>query len=125
VKAFIPAWERHQKLLKSAAVSITIGTLGVARQFIVTPSVRHHILFGNGASGGGHKYGHGGGKSEFPQNWSDDEIIDRVESVANDPLSTSVSGRHGRVIMIGLRNLVSISVVVDRSLNFVYTGFPT
>jgi hypothetical protein len=38
------------------------------------------------AIGGGHRHGIGSpGKSEFPFDWSDDKIIEEVESVVNDP----------------------------------------
>jgi hypothetical protein len=56
------------------------------QKFSVSIRARRHILDGD-ASGGGHRFGAGKGKSEFPQSWPDDEIIDAIADVANDPLS--------------------------------------
>lgn len=52
----------------------------------VEPSRRVHILDGD-RTGGGHRAGAGRGKSEFPAGWSDDEIIDGINDVVNDPES--------------------------------------
>jgi hypothetical protein len=94
------------------------------RQFMVSASARTHILVGD-IKGGGHRYGANRGKSEFPLSWSDDDIIDGIEDVANDPASTRMQGRGGRVILIGRRGSVSVTVVVELADRFIVTGFPT
>ena len=48
-------------------------------------------------------------KTEFPQGWSDDKIIDNVESVANDPNSQPTSNKYGTSV-IGEREGVKIRV---------------
>jgi hypothetical protein len=55
------------------------------RRIRVSRARRKHILDGD-ATGGGHGPGRGkAGKSEFPPTLTDQEIIDGVESIANDP----------------------------------------
>ena len=53
----------------------------------VTPKRRIHILDGD-QTGGGHGPGRCiSGKSEFPSTLTDDEIIQGIERIANDPKS--------------------------------------
>jgi filamentous hemagglutinin len=94
------------------------------RPFKVSRPARIHILGGDSA-GGGHRFGANRGKSEFPMSWSDDDIIEAIEDVANDPSSTRMQGRGGRVILIGMRKSVSITVVLDVADRLIITGFPT
>jgi hypothetical protein len=72
------------------------GASGGGRRFVVTAQRRVHILDGD-HTGGGHRAGSGGGKSEFPAAWSDDAIIDAIEEVANDPASVRAPGRNGKI----------------------------
>lgn len=45
-----------------------------------------HILDGDGPTSGGHRFGTGiPGKSEFPQNWSDQKIANVISDIATDP----------------------------------------
>ncbi len=95
------------------------------KRYAVLPDRRHHILFGDPSSGG-HKHGYGRGKKgEFPATWSDDDIIQAVESVANDPTSTSIPIRWGCFKLIGMRNSFSVTVVVDPAIDYVKTAYPT
>jgi hypothetical protein len=55
-------------------------------QFRISASARVRILAGD-IKGGGHRFGTNRGKSEFPQSWSDDDIIAAIKDVANDPAS--------------------------------------
>jgi len=89
----------------------------------VSPARRIHILDGD-ATGGGHRAGTGSGGTEFPASWSDDEIISAVESIANDnTITRQPSGQ--RVTLTGVRNGISIRVVVDPSDGSIVTGYPT
>lgn len=91
--------------------------------FRVEASARRHILYGD-RRGGGHRSGAGRGKSEFPPSWSDDDIIQAIEDVANDLASAAMPGRGGRLVLIGTRASVRIKVVVDPWDGFIVTGFP-
>ena len=51
-----------------------------------------HILTGD-ATGGGHLFPGGAGKSSFPQSWSADRVMHEISDVATDPLSSFVTGR--------------------------------
>ncbi|MDC8756611.1 EndoU domain-containing protein [Janthinobacterium fluminis] len=83
-----------------------------------------HILDGD-ATGGGHRYGTGHpGKSEFPQTWSDEKILNAILDVANDSASSVTPGRGGRSVIKGTRDGIDITVVVEPSDRTV-TGFPT
>jgi hypothetical protein len=86
-------------------------------------AARRHILDGD-QRGGGHKFGAGKGKSEFPQGWTDDEIIDAVEGIANDPASAEKPGRWGRKRRAGVRSGVLVFVVVDPGIGEIVTGYP-
>lgn len=88
----------------------------------VSPKRREHILDGD-ETGGGHRPGTGKpGKSEFPNDWSDDRIIDEIEDVANDPsIPEKQQGR--RIIKEGTRDGIDIKVVVDPDGDVV-TGYP-
>jgi hypothetical protein len=92
----------------------------------VSPERRTHILTGDTyGNGGGHRYGTGRpDKSEFPPNWSDDKIINEIESVANDPASTRDIDRRGRIKVDGIRDGVDIRVVIEPDGVTIVTGFP-
>ena len=91
----------------------------------VSPSRRVHILEGD-ATGGGHRPGRGlPGKSEFPPGWSDDRIIEAIESVANDPASPRAAQANGRTVVTGRRGGVELRVVVERDGRSIVTGYPT
>ncbi|MCG7545743.1 EndoU domain-containing protein [Pseudoalteromonas sp. MM17-2] len=71
----------------------------------------NHILNGD-KDGGGHGPGRGvPGKSEFPSDWSDDEVMDAVSDVATDPESKSKPAREGRTKTSGTRKGVKIDVI--------------
>lgn len=93
------------------------------QKFRVGAATRTHILDGD-KSGGGHRFGAGRGKSEFPKSWSDDDIIEAIEDVANSPASAEKPGYHGKVQRAGVRDRVLIIVIVDPSTGEVVTGYP-
>lgn len=95
-----------------------------ARQAVVGPSRRVHILDGD-ARGGGHRPGRGiPGKSEFPPGWSDDRIIEAIEDVANDPSSSRRVEADGRTVATGRRGGVELRVVLERDGRSIVTGYP-
>jgi hypothetical protein len=75
-------------------------------------------------TGGGHKYGAGRGKSEFPQSWSDDDIIDAIESVANDPNADINPAYWFRSMKSGIRRGLKVSVIISR-YGEILTGYPS
>lgn len=90
----------------------------------VSPDRRAHILEGD-ATGGGHRHGGGSpGKSEFPSDWSDDKIIEEVESVANDPASRRTVQPNGRSRVEGTRDGVDIRVIIDTDGVSIRTAHP-
>ncbi len=92
---------------------------------IVDAARRTHILDGDVTSGG-HRAGTGKpGKSEFPASWTDDEVIVRIEEVANDSHSFRRSGRRGRTVVSGTRHGVDIEVVIESNGTHIVTGYPT
>jgi hypothetical protein len=91
--------------------------------YSVSPGRRLHILDGD-LRGGGHRFGAGKGKAEFPQGWSDDAIILAIQSVANDPASLTLQAAKGRLKMIGNRNTVVIAVIVEPTTGEIVTGYP-
>jgi Bacterial EndoU nuclease len=100
-----------------------IGIVSAPNQagYRVSPGRRIHILTGD-LTGGGHKFGAGKGKSEFPQSWSDDAIIDAIEDVANDPTATGSPTGYRRTKVTGTRNSVAIVVIVDHPTGAIITG---
>jgi hypothetical protein len=58
----------------------------------VDPTARTHILHGD-ATGGGHMWPGKTGKSAFPESWSEQQIIDSVEHVANNPTVKGLDNR--------------------------------
>ena len=85
-----------------------------------------HILTGD-ATGGGHLFPGGAGKSAFPQTWSADRVMHEISDVATDPLSSFVTGRGGRTVVNGTRDGVDIRVILgsQREGGGIITGFPT
>ena len=116
------------------AVSTPVGTPAAQSQGIrVSAKRRRHILDGD-RSGGGHGPGRGTpGKSEFPGWMTDDDVIEHVERIANDP-----NAYPGRTIPVGRdryeadgtatgprSELLRIRVVVEPRGEGVVTAYPT
>lgn len=94
------------------------------------PHRRVHILDGdppeiNGGKGGGHRAGTGRGKSEFPAEWTDDDIIRRVMDTAMHPQRTEEQLRRKdtKLIAYAEHDGVLIKVVLDPD-GYVVTGYP-
>ena len=85
---------------------------------------RKHILDGDG-TGGGHGPGRAiPGRSSLPPGWSDDEAIETILDVANDPASNRHPGHEGRTIMKGTREGIDIEIVIDQAGRSVITAYP-
>ncbi len=85
-----------------------------------------HILTGD-ATGGGHLFPGGAGKSAFPQSYSADRVMHQISDVATDPLSSFVTGRGGRTVVNGTRDGIDLRVILGspREGGGIITGFPT
>jgi hypothetical protein len=105
-------------------------TLGLDGPVTVSEQSKAHILHGD-ETGGGHQFGAGRPcKSEFPKEWSGDDIIANVELIAsNDNLpwrkqkngyytaEETVEGVRVRVILNGRRNDVVTAYPVNTGRN--------
>lgn len=73
--------------------------------------------------GGGHGTGRGqGGKTEYPERWSDEEAVEHVMAVAREP-DSAVRQPDGTLRACGVRDGVQIRVVVDDD-GEVITAYP-
>lgn len=93
-----------------------------------------HILEGD-ATGGGHRFGTGKPqKTEFPEDWSDDKILDSIADIATDPKarpdptnSTKLYNKNGdpiRASYYGVRDGVEIKVIYEPATGRVISGYP-
>ena len=81
--------------------------------YTVSEGGRNHILNGD-ENGGGHRYGANNDldKTKFPKEWTDNEIIDAIESVANGPDVSNPPRPDGRKDVYGIIKGVPIHVVL-------------
>ncbi len=100
-----------------------VVVLPTPARFAVSYQRRLHILDGD-LTGGGHRFGAGRGKSEFPHTWSDDAIVAAVEAVANDPSLTQTVLAKRRFKVVGLHSGLTILVVADFDTFEIVTGYP-
>lgn len=90
----------------------------------LTPDRRTHVLDGD-QTGGGHRSGTGRpGKTEFPADWTDDQIEDAILTVSRSPdrppeRQSGNDGWHAS----GKRNAVQIEVIV-KSDGRIWTAWP-
>lgn len=84
-----------------------------------------HILYGD-TTGGGHRYGAGVPcKSEFPQSWDDQKIIDTTKRIAaNDNLNWRQEG-NGYFVTEKMEDGIRVRVVMDGQRQNVITSYPT
>ena len=98
---------------------------------------RTHILDSD-TTGGGHGPGRGiSGKSEFPASWSDEQIMNYISEVIQDPNSIwfqqngkagakyTKTGNPVKWQIDGTRDGVNIRVIVEPDGRGVITAFPT
>ena len=91
---------------------------------IISDDRIQHILYGD-EKGGGHKYGVGKPcKSEFPQNWNDEKIINVTRNIAaNDNLSWEQQG-NGYHVAEDYVESVKVRVVKGSQKQRVITAYP-
>src|SRR5262249_52363982 len=94
-----------------------------------------HILVGD-STGGGHLWPGAIDKTPFPAEWSGEEIMHHASDIATDPSLPWVqqtgkagslftrSGDPARFIVTGVREGVTIKVVVEPAREGIITAFP-
>lgn len=94
------------------------------KDITISDERRTHILQGDD-KGGGHAFGTGRPcKSEFPKEWSNDEIIKHVRSIAaNDNLDWEKQD-NGYYTAIQMVEGVRVRVVLNRRRDDVITAYP-
>lgn len=97
---------------------------GFGQSIRVSEKAEQHILRGD-ERGGGHRFGAGKPcKSEFPANWSGDEIIKRVKQIAaNDNIDWR---RQQNGYYVGQQDIdgVVVRVVLNKQRDDVVTAYP-
>ena len=93
----------------------------------ITPERAKHILEGDRSrNSGGHRHGTGlPGKTEFPEHWTDQDIIDGIEDIyLNGEIDEDLPDLEGGSGFIGEHRGIRIEVVVDED-GQVVTGYPS
>lgn len=95
---------------------------------LISPARQNHILNGD-ATGGGHKFGAGKNKPEFPSSWSDKQTFHNILDIATDPNITwkpnsAWKGRNDRFIADGIRDNINIRVIIEPKGEGIISGFP-
>lgn len=80
------------------------------------------ILQGD-ATGGGHFWPGGAGKTSIPQSWSGRRVMHEISDVATDPASVFTPGRGGSTVVTGARDGVDIRDILRGG--DIITGHPT
>ncbi len=93
-------------------------------EIIITDQRVHHILHGNGTSGG-HKFGTNTPcKSEFPADWDDNQIIETAKRIAaNDNLDWK-QGKNGYFVADETVNGIKVRVVLGEQKRSIITSYP-
>lgn len=101
---------------------------------ILSTADRQHILFGD-IGGGGHMYPGQPGKSIFPQNWTENQILHNVGDVVTSPTtrwyaqtgtggSMTKGGDPAKWVAWEMRDGVSMRVVFQPATGRTLTAFP-
>jgi EndoU nuclease-like protein len=89
----------------------------------LTPDRAAHILDGD-AYGGGHRAGTGSpGRTEFPADWTDEQVLDHIKDVARNPDGDPVQQSNGRWRYEGVRDGVNITAIVEPD-GRIWTAWP-
>ena len=98
--------------------------IDVERASQITDEQKQHILEGD-SHGGGHGYGRGiRGKTEFPARWTDEQAMDYIRDVVKDSRLDWFQQRDGRWRVEGIRDRITIRVIVERNGSDIVTAFP-
>ena len=112
----------HDALFRNKGGAIRTGLVMKALDYERGHRARH-ILDGEGRIGG-HRFGKGTPcKTEFPQTWSDDDIVDAIKQIAGTGEVIGPAYREGDLLITGEVERVLIEVVVTPN-GEVRTGYP-
>lgn len=92
---------------------------------ILTEKAKQHILYGD-SKGGGHIYGANiPCKSEFPESWDSQKIIETVKrQAANDNLDWEKQS-NGYYVSENTHENIKTRVVLGRNQEYIITAYPT
>ncbi|GJL84705.1 MAG: hypothetical protein DHS20C02_04800 [Micavibrio sp.] len=91
----------------------------------ISPERRIHILYGD-KTGGGHKFGSNKPcKSEFPQDWDENEILETVRLIAANDNADWRQEDNGYFVTEKTENDVKVRVVLGPDKQRVITAYPT
>lgn len=97
----------------------------LVRKVIITNQRKTHILYGD-KTGGGHLHGLGKPcKSEFPEDWDEEEILDTVKRIAandNLPWEQQDNGYH---VAESYEGRTRVRVVLGPQKQKIITAYPT
>ena len=93
---------------------------------------KRHILGGeirpDGTYGGGHRFGTGfPGKSEFPEDWSDEKILHTISDIVTDPQIKWKTGnpKTGYLTTTKTVDGIAVKVIYDPKKGRIVSGYPT
>ncbi len=102
-----------------------INTPAISSDPTISPQRRIHILHGD-KTGGGHKFGAGKPcKSEFPQDWDENEILETVTMIAANDNADWRQEDNGYHVTEQTENNVKVRVVLGPNKQRVITAYPT
>nr|WP_116611477.1 EndoU domain-containing protein [Paraburkholderia unamae] len=113
--------------LPSTALAAAAGKVAPQNDVnLASPDRTTHILTGD-ATGGGHQWPGGPGKSVFPQDWSSSKIMSAVSDIATDLSVPETVQANGRIVKNGAIDGIAIRVDIEPTSKGggIVTAFPT
>jgi hypothetical protein len=103
-----------------------VGKLDDVGTNLISPQRLEHILFGD-KTGGGHLWPGSAGKSPFPENWSEEKIVNVIFDIAKNPSIEATVQSNGRIVKNATIDGVNVRVVLESPAKGggVVTAFPT
>lgn len=123
---------RHYKHYISIAALAGIVIFGIttnqpaqrADTFSVSQSAEQHILHGD-ARGGGHLFGTGKPcKSEFPEDWDEEDVISTVSRLAANDNANWRQEKNGYYVSEQMQQDVRVRIVMNNDKTEIVTAYP-
>ncbi|MEM7680253.1 MAG: EndoU domain-containing protein [Pseudomonadota bacterium] len=120
----LPQFPQEPNAARVQAQQQAAQTIQTPRDIILSEDRIQHILFGD-ATGGGHKFGTGKPcKSEFPQDWDTNKILDTTKRIAaNDNLNWRQQD-NGYFVVESMEGTLNVRVVLGPQKQRVITAYP-